>query len=353
MGCFEAGDAQVGLIMFLKFYINLADKDIAMRVEYSAIGLSSVYNATYKQKNTHIEITRPIAKGDRVDIASSRPINENKKAWDTTLEYKKDDYLTEKQRIARLLIEAMFGVKIPDQISIKGQNGYSSQENQDTPQRYEVTIFDFTEKLEKEDVDFKAEGYVVTSEGKIYNFNASVRLNRSLYEAGVSINRQIQGKDPIVLSLSGVFNGLSEHTIDFDIDADGVIDKIHFVKEGSGFLVIDKNNDRKINDGKEVIGAQSGNAISELSDYDDDKNNWIDEADAVFVKLSVWEKDSSGRDIITPLKDKGIGAICLTTVPTPFQIKNIKGSYGEIFDSGVFLFENSTVSTFHRIDLFA
>lgn len=323
-----------------------------MKVEGSAIHLSSRYNATFNQKNTRISITRPIPQGDTVDIASLRLINGDKKICEPSFECDKEDYLTEKQRIARLLIEVMFGVKIPSQYLTKGQKEDIPKAQEGASQRFEVITIDFTEKFEKEDVDLSAEGYVITDGGDTYNFKVSIRLNRSLYEAGIGIDRQIQGKDPIVLNLSGAFRGLSENTVDFDMDADGVIDKIHFVKEGSGILVLDGDKDGKIKDGKEVIGTQSGNAVSELAKYDDDGNGWIDEADKVFVKLSVWEKDVSGRDIITPLKDKGIGAICLTAAPTPFQIKNVKGSYGEIFDSGVFLFENGTASTYHRIDLF-
>ncbi|OQC47736.1 MAG: hypothetical protein BWX58_01422 [Deltaproteobacteria bacterium ADurb.Bin026] len=89
-----------------------------------------------------------------------------------------------------------------------------------------------------------------------------------------------------------------------------------------------------------------------MSLYDDDKNGWIDEADNIFAKLSVWEKDTTGKDIITTLKDRGIGAICLSSINSPFQIKNQDQSYGEILDSGIFMFENGRASFFHKIDLF-
>lgn len=42
-----------------------------------------------------------------------------------------------------------------------------------------------------------------------------------------------------------------------------------------GIVVIDENNDGRINDGGEVIGTKSGNAIAELALYDDDGNGWI------------------------------------------------------------------------------
>ena len=322
-----------------------------MRIENSSIKLSSKYNQLLSQKDTRITITKPVFKNDSVDISSLNTISQNPKTQKTASEYNDMGLLSGKKRIACFLIELMFGVKINKHINFKRYSG--EPEQQRTPQEeYEVTNIEFTERLEKENVEIAVAGNVVAADGKTYDFNLSLSLGRSFYETGISIKKEIQRKDPIILNLSGVFTGLSDKTIDFDIDADGESDKIHFVKEGSGFLVIDKNNDGRINDGTEVIGAKSNNAIEELSLYDDDKNGWIDEADNIFAKLSVWEKDATGKDIITTLKDRGIGAICLSSINSPFQIKNQDQSYGEILDSGIFMFENGRASFFHKIDLF-
>jgi len=319
-----------------------------MRVESSAVKLSSLCSSVSSQKTVQITLTRPVMQDDTVEIT---PTALNKQQSIDTEECKTEDFLTEKQRIAKFLIELFFGVKIPDRIKIEKQNPETEQETSPA-ERFEVISIDFTEKFEKEDVDFQAEGQVKTADGRVLNFNLSVGLSRSFYEARMSIDRQVRGKDPLVLNLSGIFKGLTENTIDFDIDADGVKDKIHFVKDGSGILVIDKNGDGRINDGKEVVGTQTGNALSELAGYDEDKNGWIDEGDTIFVKLAVWEKDKAGNDIITQIKEKGIGAISLASAITPFQIKNSDTPYGIINDTGVFLFEDGRASSFHRVDLF-
>jgi len=317
-----------------------------MKVESSAIRMSSLCSSVSSQKTVHIALTRPVMQDDTVNITSTALARQ--KSIDSK-ECKTEDYLTEKKRIAKFLIELFFGVKIPDRFTIKKEVPETEQE---TAERFEVISIDFSEKFEKEDVDFHAEGQVKTADGRVLNFYVSVGLGRSFYEARMSIDRQVRGKDPLILNLSGVFKGLTENTIDFDIDADGVKDKIHFVKDGSGILVIDKNGDDRINDGKEVIGTQTGNAISELTDYDEDKNGWIDEGDGIFVKLAVWEKDKLGNDVITPIKEKGIGAISLASAVTPFQIKNSDVPYGMIDATGVFLFEDGRGSSLHRVDLF-
>lgn len=330
----------------------MADKIIRMRIEDSLVKLSSQYNASSSQKNIRITIVRPIIQRDTVDITSFKPINQNTKTEGVFAEYSENDFVTEKQRIARFLIEAMFGIRIPTHAFVRKSPENTASTQEGPSEQYEITDINFTERFEKEDVGISMQGTVTTSEGKTYNFNFSLRLNRTSYEADISINTHIQGKDPLVLNLSGIFSGLSDSTIDFDIDADGATDKIHFVKKGSGIVVIDENNDGRINDGGEVIGTKSGNAIAELALYDDDGNGWIDEADKIFARLSVWERDEAGNDTITTLKDKGIGAICLTSISTPFQIKGLDRPYGDILDSGIFLFENGDASHFHRVNLF-
>jgi len=320
-----------------------------MKIDTSVIKLSSNYNALSREKNTRITITRPVMQ-DTVDLSQSALVNMKASNVEQTSDI--EDYMTEKQRIARFLIEIIFGVKLNKITVNRTPKATVENQNDNSPQQYEIINIDFEERFEKEDVGFTAEGAVKTSDGRLFNFNLSIKLNRSLYESSTSINRQLQGKDPVVLNLSGIFKGLSEKTIDFDIDGDGTTEKIHFFSEGSGFLVLDKNNNGKIDNGKEVIGATTDNGIKELKSYDIDGNGWIDEEDPIFLSLSVWEKNSSGNDIITPLKEKGIGAISLASAMTPFQIKNTEGHYGEILETGIFLNEDGRVSVLHRINLF-
>ncbi|MCX7965655.1 MAG: hypothetical protein N2596_03405 [Syntrophorhabdaceae bacterium] len=323
-----------------------------MKIHDSVVKLSSQYNYTLGQKNTRVTLIKPVVQREQIEISFSSIIKQKSQASKLTCESPENDHLTEKQRIARFLIELMFGVRIYGKKLSKTKNETTQTEGQPQSEQFEIINIDFSERHEEEHVNISATGSIKTKEGNTYDFNLSVSFDRFLYEAGVSINRQVQGKDPLILNLSGTFKGLSDKTIDFDIDGDGTNDRIHFVREGSGILVIDKNSDGKINDGREVIGTNTGNALSELASYDDDKNGWIDEADTIFVRLAIWEKDKSGNNIVTPIKEKGIGAICLASAMTPFHIKTTDTAYGKIYDTGVFLFENGKTSTFHRVDLF-
>jgi len=73
-------------------------------------------------------------------------------------------------------------------------------------------------------------------------------------------------------------------------------------------LAIDKNGDGKINDGSELFGPQSGDGFFELSTYDSDKNNWIDQNDPIFKNLKIWMKSEKG-DYLFTLSDLNLGAI--------------------------------------------
>jgi hypothetical protein len=43
----------------------------------------------------------------------------------------------------------------------------------------------------------------------------------------------------------------------------------------------------------------------------------------IYAELHIWSKDSQGNDLLTSLKQKGIGAIYLNHEDTPFKISDI------------------------------
>ena len=98
--------------------------------------------------------------------------------------------------------------------------------------------------------------------------------------------------------------------------------------------------------------AQSGNGFADLSAYDSDKNNWIDENDAVYSRLLVWSKDSAGKDTLSTLAQRNVGALYLGNVATPFDLKDSENALqGQVRSSGIYLNENGSVGTLQQIDL--
>ena len=208
---------------------------------------------------------------------------------------------------------------------------------------------------ESEHTAFAASGKVSTADGKEIEFVVSLDMARSYHEesnVGIRFGEAREQKDPLVINFGGQAAQLSSQRFRFDLDADGKKESINFVAGGSGFLVFDRNDDGKINDGSELFGAKTGDGFAELAALDTDRNGWIDENDTTYAQLQVWTKDSGGRDQLSSLKQSDVGAISLHKVATPFDLKDTENTQlGQIRTTGIYLRENGGVSTVQQIDL--
>lgn len=207
---------------------------------------------------------------------------------------------------------------------------------------------------EHENMSFSAEGIIKTKDGKEIKFRTNLLMDREfLAQKNLSIREGDAIKiDPLVINFDATAAQLTAAKFSFDLNADGKKEKISFAGPGSGFLALDINYDGVINDGKELFGPQSGKGFAELARYDNDNNGWIDEKDFVFNRLRIWTKDASGKDTLSSLKDRNIGAIYLGNMAGQFEIKNNENrSLGEVKSSGVFLKENGAAGTIQQIDL--
>jgi hypothetical protein len=72
-----------------------------------------------------------------------------------------------------------------------------------------------------------------------------------------------------------------------------------------------------------LFGPTTENGFGELSAYDEDGNDFIDEGDSIYQQLRIWQKDADGEDRLIALGQAGVGAIYLGSVATPFQVKDI------------------------------
>lgn len=208
---------------------------------------------------------------------------------------------------------------------------------------------------ESESTSFTAQGKILTSDGQEIDFSAQLTMSRENYsEQNVTIKAGEALKDPLVINFNGTAAELTQTRFQFDLNTDGTNEQIAFLVPGSGFLALDKNGDGTINNGSELFGPGTGNGFNELAAHDSDGNNWIDENDAVFGSLRIWAKDSAGNDQLFTLGQKGVGALFLGNVATPFSIKNGENQLvGQVRSTGVFLQENGGVGTLQQIDLVA
>lgn len=208
-------------------------------------------------------------------------------------------------------------------------------------------------RLERESLQFHAAGRVVTSDGREIELAVQLNMSRTLFtRVEARLGSAPETKDPLMLSLDGTAPTLSAARFEFDLDADGRTEAIPTPALGSAFLAHDGDGDGRINDGRELFGARTGDGFGELARHDDDGNGWIDEADAVYRELRVWQVGADGRGTLVALGDLDIGAIYLGNVATPFQLGDARdGLLGLLRESGVYLREDGTPGTLHQVDL--
>jgi hypothetical protein len=175
------------------------------------------------------------------------------------------------------------------------------------------------ERWESQSVAYSSQGTAITADGKKLSFNYSFAMSEAFTEKFDMIHAAIRNcVDPLVINLDDCPATISDQTFYFDLDGDGEEDEIHNLKEGSGFLALDKNEDGVINDGLELFGARTGDGFKELEEYDSDGNGWIDENDPVFTKLRILTFNDKGEQEMYGLKESDVGAIYLGRIEGDF-----------------------------------
>ena len=130
---------------------------------------------------------------------------------------------------------------------------------------------------------------------------------------------EINFSDPLVLDLDG--DGIeltrTEDGVEFDIDGDGVKEQTAFIKGDDALLYLDQNGNGTVDNGKELFGDQEGdaNGYSELARYDENNDGKIDDLDAIYTELRLWQdKNQDGKNQSTEsmsLLEAGIKSIQL------------------------------------------
>lgn len=239
----------------------------------------------------------------------------------------------------------------------EAQRSYSSDVSNVQPLQVQPVTLQMTMKAsesieEYECTNFHSCGMVKTADGQEIDFSLGLTMERS-YSATreFEITQEVIFKDPLIVNFAGNAADLTDEKYEFDIDADGENDLISYLLGDSGMLALDKNGDGIINDGSELFGAITGNGFAELAEYDEDGNQFIDEADSIFSDLGIWTKTPDSESFES-LIDKGIGAIYLGSSQTPFDIKGEDNQInGQVISSGVYLTESGEAGTVQQIDM--
>lgn len=211
----------------------------------------------------------------------------------------------------------------------------------------------YKEEIKSQQLDFSAKGKVILDNGREievdYQLHLSEQSNERFHELIEGVEILI---DPIVINYGGASTNLTKEKYAFDIDMDGREDQISFATKGSGFLVLDKNENGIIDDGSELFGPTTNDGFSELEVYDEDHNGWIDENDAIFSQLRIWERNEDGSSTLMSLGEIGIGALYLKDVTTLFDMSDDELTMqAKMKSSSIYLNEDGTAGSIHEIDV--
>ncbi|WP_157833737.1 hypothetical protein [Hydrogenovibrio kuenenii] len=216
--------------------------------------------------------------------------------------------------------------------------------------------FNFTHQIhyQQESNSFlSSHGTVTLADGREVDFALTLSQQQSTQ---VDAQTQVEFgltklKDPLVINFGSDTVQLQDTSFAFDMQANGKTGKYASLGKGSGYLTFDANGDGKVTDGSELFGTKTGNAYGELAQYDDDHNGWIDENDAIFKRLKLWQNQADPNATLT-LTEAGVGAIYLGNAN---YAQELRGSQGELLgktkQAGVVLMENGQVKTSQAIDL--
>jgi len=209
-------------------------------------------------------------------------------------------------------------------------------------------------RIEFEQTAFQADGVIRTTDGREIRFEVSFAMERSFME---SVNISFRAgdarlKDPLVLDFGGPAASLQNTRFAFDLDANGELDQVPLIGGGRGFLAIDRNDNGRIDNGRELFGPTTGNGFAELAALDSDGNGWIDAADPAYAQLRIWQPAADGKGVLQTLAEAGVGAFYLGSVATPFDLRNASNeTLGVMRSSSVYVGQDGRVGTVSQIDL--
>jgi hypothetical protein len=338
-----------------------------MRIESSEVEIKSQVKSSYEMTSqSQIEFKH--------EVLGFMAENENKQKYETdgykdvteaTSETSEcEDVLDPYQKVSMMLLELILQnflggdkqVKMFSLDDIKADNKYINDESKKFLVKNSVNIERTYEYSRSDSISFSTQAIVKTSDKDI-NLNLDLSYTKEFYEKHSETLKfeEMHFLDPLVVQYdceSTAFDSISETMcFNFDINSDGTSKELPLLKDGNGFLVLDKNSNGTIDNGSELFGPSSNDGFGELSEYDSDGNNWIDENDAIFEDLRIWTKNEKGDDSLIALGQTGIGAIFLGDAQAGMSYnKSVNESLAYLKSNSIFLREDGTAGIISSMD---
>jgi hypothetical protein len=304
------------------------------------------YHVTMVSMNSHERLVQRHERLQIVRVVQREPA----KIEPAKLEIKLSEKDKAKLRLIKAILEKLTGRKVRLFLLELSESQHSEEMQAEVTRTQFGVIYERSEhEKESQSTDFSAKGFVETKDGRRMEFEINFHFSRTVEKS--EILRFVSGnlQDPLVLKLDEAPLEFSDKKLTLDLNLDGVPDEVRLPRNAM-FLVLDANANGRLDDGRELFGPSTGHGFKELAMHDEDKNNWIDESDSIFVKLRVLKVNRDGFELV-PLLDANVGAIYLGSVRTLFSLYDDGGILGKLDSSGIYLTEDGRVRTIHQLDL--
>lgn len=184
------------------------------------------------------------------------------------------------------------------------------------------------------------------------NYNLEITSERSSYNKLEMSAAAL--KDPLLVQFGPQSLGHIEGQKSFAINQDNTLDSLPIFSGDVGYLVYDKNNNQKADDGSELFGPQTGHGFGELAQLDSNKNGFIDTEDQQYEQLYIWQPsdDKSQTEQWMSLKEAKLQAISLSAINTPFDFYDQQGQIqAQLRQSSFAISEEGSGRGVHQVDV--
>jgi hypothetical protein len=164
-------------------------------------------------------------------------------------------------------------------------------------------------------------------------------------EKGCDGSNNVIPRDPLVLDLNGdgvKLTRLAQSRAYFDLDGDGFANRTSWLNPEDGFLALDANGNGRIDDIEELFGNPRQTGYEELSLLDSNTDGVINEKDAAFAALQVWQ-DKNGDGVTQTGELHTLQQVGIVSISLAYQdIAAQADSDGQIARQGSFTWANGT-----------
>ena len=144
-------------------------------------------------------------------------------------------------------------------------------------------------------------------------------------------------RSPIVIDMNGdgVKTSAKGKHVYFDHDVNGFAENTGWVDDNDALLVLDRNQNGQIEDGRELFGSntllasgeKAKNGFEALAEFDENHDGVIDAADSVWSKLQLWQ-DKNQNGVVDEGELSALSASQITAIGVNYENKKIKDVHG-------------------------